>query len=48
MFRTTGQIEGQFDNGAQTGEINSVLLQGSNQARGYFVLPGGVGRFILY
>jgi hypothetical protein len=48
IFRTTGQIEGQFDNGAQTGEINSVLLQGSNQVRGYFVLPSGVGRFILY
>jgi hypothetical protein len=48
MFRTTGQIEGQFSNGSQTGEINSVILQSTNVARGYFVLPGGVGKFILY
>ncbi len=48
MFRTTGQIEGQFSNGGQTGEINSVILQSTNQARGYIVLPGGVGKFLLY
>ncbi|MGC3957146.1 MAG: hypothetical protein QM813_04025 [Verrucomicrobiota bacterium] len=48
MFRSTGQIEGQFNNGSQTGEINSVILQSTNQARGYFVLPAGVGKFHLY
>ena len=48
MFRATGQIEGQFSNGGQTGEINSVILQSTNQARGYIVLPGGVGKFLLY
>ena len=48
MFRASGQVSGTFTSGAQTGDINSVILQSTNSARGYFVLPGGVGKFILY
>ena len=48
IFRTTGQIKGQFTSGGQTAAITSVMLQSTNVARGYFVLPGGVGKFILY
>ena len=48
MFRASGQVSGTFTSGAQTGEINSVILQSTNAARGYFVLPGGVGKFLLY
>lgn len=48
IFRASGQIEGTFKIGSQTAEITSVILQSTNVARGYFVTPGGVGRFILY
>jgi len=48
IFRNTGQVSGTFTSGGQTAEINSVILQSTNVARGYFVLPGGVGKFILY
>ena len=48
MFRASGQVSGTFTSGGQTGEINSVILQSTNAARGYFVLPGGVGKFLLY
>ena len=48
IFRNTGQVSGTFTSGGDTAEINSVILQSTNVARGYFVLPGGVGKFILY
>jgi len=48
IFRASGQVSGSFSAGGQTGEINSVILQSTNAARGYFVLPGGVGSFLLY
>ena len=48
MFRASGQVSGTFTSGGQTGEINSVILQSTNAARGYFVLPGGVCKFLLY
>jgi hypothetical protein len=48
IFRASGQVSGTFSTGGQTGEINSVILQSTNAARGYFVLPGGVGSFLLY
>jgi uncharacterized protein YpmS len=48
IFRNTGQVSGTFNAGGQAAEINSVILQSTNVARGYFALPGGVGKFILY
>jgi hypothetical protein len=48
IFRASGQVSGTFSSGGQTAEINSVILQSTNAARGYFVLPGGVGKFMLY
>jgi hypothetical protein len=48
IFRTSGQVSGTFTSGGQTYDINSVILQSTNVARGYFARPSGVGSFILY
>ena len=48
IYRPTGQIFGGFfDAAGQSNEINSVILQSSNAARGYFIGNGHCGSFLL-
>jgi hypothetical protein len=47
MDRTTGQIQGSFSAGGQVEAVYSVILQSTNEARGYFWGNSESGSFIL-